>query len=178
MSSTITFPDEASLQAMLFKHKLLNTDYNKEKGITKAVAELAAKRFANRELVEMGVEMSTMLLVHDLLEGKDGFTGKSLTNLGELGLPDFFWNTFSISIEKALMDCAKNSNKEMSAKASEASSKNSEETVKSSDNAKNTVDNTISSTNSPQNSHPYTKWAVVAVVALIAAVVFRLMYRK
>ena len=112
MASTLHFPSAEVMKSYLSKHELLNTDYNQEKGITEAVANLAAERFANSDKVEMGIKMRTMLMVNDLKCGKDGLSGKALPNLGNLGLSQVFWMTFSMSIEQALIDCAKNAEKE------------------------------------------------------------------
>ncbi|MBA3238180.1 MAG: hypothetical protein H0T62_07535 [Parachlamydiaceae bacterium] len=107
MSSPLNFPDVATMTQYLSKHPLLNTVYFQEKGITKAIVELAAERFADTEKVEMGVKLGTKLLVNDLITGEDGFTGKPLPNLGKLGLPSMIWAQISMSTEKALLDCAK-----------------------------------------------------------------------
>lgn len=106
MSSTLHFPNAQTMKACLCDHPLLAMDYYKEKGITKAIADLASERFANSDKVEMGIKMGTMLMINDLQEGKDGFTGKSLPNLGKLGLPPMVWAQISMATESALMDCA------------------------------------------------------------------------
>lgn len=100
------FPDAETMTQYLSNHPLLKMDYYQEKGITKAIAELAAARFANSDKVEMGVKMGTMLLINDLQAGKDGFTGKALPNLGKLGLPSMIWAQISMATESALIDCA------------------------------------------------------------------------
>jgi hypothetical protein len=107
MNTTLHFPDQKTVAESLSDHPLLKTDYFEEKGITKAIAELAAERFADRDLVEMGVKMGTTLIIYDLHTGKDGFSGKPLPNLGKLGLPSMIWTQISMSLEKALLDCAK-----------------------------------------------------------------------
>ncbi len=106
MNSPLYFPDANTMTQYLSNHPLLKTDFYQENGITKAISELAAERFANSEKVEMGVIMGIMLLMHDLHEGKDAFTGKSLPNLGKLGMPSIMWAHISESTQKALLDCA------------------------------------------------------------------------
>jgi len=103
--STLHFPDAVTMTQYLSNHPYLNMDYFQEKGITKAIAELAAARFADSNKVEMKVKMDTMLLIYDLQRGKDGFTGKALPNLGKWLLPTI-WTEVSTLTEKALIDCA------------------------------------------------------------------------
>lgn len=107
MSSPLHFPDVKTMTQYLSNHPLLKTEYFLEKGITKAIAELAAERFADSDKVEMGVQIGAMLLIHDLQAGEDGFTGKPLPNLGKLGLPSMIWAQISMATEAALIDCAK-----------------------------------------------------------------------
>lgn len=108
MSSVILhFPDAKTMTESLSNHPLLKMDYYQEKGITQAIVELAAARFADSDKEEMGVKMGTMLIIHDLQTGTDGFSGKAVPNLGKLGLPSMFWAQISMATEAALMDCAK-----------------------------------------------------------------------
>lgn len=57
------------------------------------------------EVEKAGVKMGTMLMVHDLQKGEDGFTGAKLP---KIDLPNICWAQLSMSIESALLDCAKN----------------------------------------------------------------------
>ncbi|MBA3603906.1 MAG: hypothetical protein H0W50_09790 [Parachlamydiaceae bacterium] len=61
MSSSLHFPDANTMRQYLSDHPLLKMDYYQKQGITQAISELAAERFADREKVEMGVKMGTML---------------------------------------------------------------------------------------------------------------------
>ena len=106
MSALLHFPNAETMKTYLCKHPLLKMDYYQEKGITQAIAELAAERFADSDKVEMGVKMGTMLMMNDLQTGKDGFSGKVLPNLGKLGLPSMVWAQISMATEEALIDCA------------------------------------------------------------------------
>lgn len=106
MSSTLHFPDADTMTQYLSNHSFLKTAYYEEKGITKAITELAAARFANSTKAETGVKLGTMLLIGDLLKGEDCFTGKELPNLGKLELPPMVWTLVSMATEKALIDCA------------------------------------------------------------------------
>ena len=106
-SSNLYFPDAATLTKCICNHPLFKMEYYlQEKGITKAISELAAARFANTKKVDEGIKLGAMLLIYDLHEGEDGFTGKPLPNLGKLGLHSVFWEQMALSTEKALKDCA------------------------------------------------------------------------
>lgn len=107
VNSNLHFPKAHKMIEFLTHHALLNTAYLQEKGITQAVANLAAKRFANCERAEMGVKLGSILLITDLQAGKDGFTGEALPDLGKLRLPDFFWEQLADMTELALKDCAR-----------------------------------------------------------------------
>lgn len=102
----LRFPDSNIITERLSNYPLLKTDDNLKKGITKAIAELAAERFANREKLEMGITWGTKLIINDLRLGKDELTGKHLPNLGKLGLDDIAWTLISMATEAALLDCA------------------------------------------------------------------------
>ena len=104
MHSAFRFPNARTTAECICHHSLLNR--YREKRITNAIAELAAKRFANGDRVEMEIKRETTLLINDLQTGEDSFTGKSLPNFGKLGLPSAFWDQMSIDTEKALLDCA------------------------------------------------------------------------
>lgn len=104
---TLRFPDASTIARYLSDHKLLNTDYYKEKGITKAIAELASERFADSDKTEVGIEMGIALLILDLQKGRDGYTHKLLPNLGKLELPPMVWIQISQATKRALIDCAK-----------------------------------------------------------------------
>lgn len=104
--TSLHFPDAATITQYLSDHSFLNNDCYQENGITKAIAELAAARFADIDIEEQGIKKLTMLLIYDLQRGKDGYTGKALPDLGKLGLPAFAWNVISMATEKALIDCA------------------------------------------------------------------------
>ncbi len=104
--ATLYFPDSVTMTQYLSNHPLLKQNYYQEKGITKAIAELAAERFADCGEREKGVKIGTVLLINDLQAGKDGFTGNPLPNLGKLGLSSMFWTQILMATEQALLDCA------------------------------------------------------------------------
>lgn len=104
--SSFHFPDAVTMVQYLSNHPLLKTDYFEEKGITKTIAELAAERFAENDLVETGIQIGTMCLIDDLKTGQDGFTGKPLRNLRKLELPPTFWMMLAMATQQALIDCA------------------------------------------------------------------------
>jgi len=103
-SATLHFPSAEVMTKFLSNHELLNLDYYQEKGITQTIAKLAAERFANSDKVEMGIKMGTMLIVNDLQQGEDGFTGAKLP---KIELPKMSWVQLSMAIESALVDCTK-----------------------------------------------------------------------
>lgn len=106
MGFLVQFPNANTLNENLCNHPLLNSDDYKEKGITSAIANLSVKRFANKKMSSVSVRMGIMLMIYDLKNGKDGFTGELLPNLGNLDLNDIFWAQVSISTEQALLDCS------------------------------------------------------------------------
>lgn len=108
MSSTLHFPNEETMVRFLCNHNLLKMPFYQEKGITEAVAQIAAERFADSDKVEMGIKLGTQLIIYDLQNGEDGFTGKKLT---KIDLPEVFWRQLSMGLEKALLDCAKENSK-------------------------------------------------------------------
>lgn len=91
MGPLLHFPSAESMVSFLAEHPLLKTDYCEEKGVTKAIAELAAKRFADREKSEIGVRIGVLLMIRDLQEEKSGVAGKELPNLGKLRLTPEMW---------------------------------------------------------------------------------------
>jgi len=106
MSQTISFPSSRTIMDTLAKQDWLNEPYFQEKGVTKAVAELAAARFANRDVASAGVDMGVMLMMYDLQTGSDGFTGQTLPNLGKLGLPAIVWSQLTMMLKETLLECA------------------------------------------------------------------------
>lgn len=107
MSSNLHFPSQQTLQHCLFNHRSLNLPYYREKGISEAIAKLAAERFADSEMVSDGVKLGAMLVIYDIRKGEDGFTGKPLPNFKKVGLDDMSWNFISMSTEDALLSCAR-----------------------------------------------------------------------
>ena len=103
--SLIHFQDANTITRTLSSHPLLKLEYFEEKGITKAISDLAGKRFAKKECSEPSVKIGTLLLIEDLKNGKDGFEGDSIPNLGKLGLSGSTWMQISMNTEKALLDC-------------------------------------------------------------------------
>ncbi len=61
MSSTLNFPDSDTMIQHLSNHPLLKINCYQKKGITKAMSELAAARFANSEKTEDDVKRQSML---------------------------------------------------------------------------------------------------------------------
>ena len=102
--TTYHFPNAEVMTRYLSEHQLLNSDYNREKGITEAVAKLAAARFADSEKVGLGIKMGVQLMINDLQNGVDGFAGEQITKLD--GYPPQFWMVFAMNLEQALIDCA------------------------------------------------------------------------
>lgn len=107
MGSPVHFPDANTITQYLTNHPHLNIGYYQEKGITKAIAELAAKRFANKNTIEIQVKVEVGALVYDLLRGKDGYTGEVLPNFEKIEWPQGLWNPLSTATINALLECAK-----------------------------------------------------------------------
>jgi len=103
-----TFPDQTTLQRCLSKHPSLGYEFYRKNGITKEVSLLAAKRFANGELVDGGITMGALLVVADLKRGIDGYTGEKLPQvIPETGSAK---NAIPFHLESALKDCSNSPN--------------------------------------------------------------------
>ncbi|MBA3603784.1 MAG: hypothetical protein H0W50_09135 [Parachlamydiaceae bacterium] len=102
---TYHFPAAVPMKKCLSKHPLLDSAYYHEKGATEVISELASKRFADSEKIEAGVEIEATLLVHDLMSGVDGYTGKPLPYLGKK-MTNNSWMALRIDTEIAIIDCA------------------------------------------------------------------------
>lgn len=100
----LRFPDRNTIFEKVSINLLLQPDCNEEKGITKAVAELAAARFANSYKEELGVKMEVHLLIKDIQSGK--IRAKEVPNLCTLEWPTIVWQQISIATQNALLDCA------------------------------------------------------------------------
>lgn len=103
----LRFPAKNTMIRFLSNHKLLNTEYNNEKGITIAIAKVAASRLSDRDLFETSVKLNSDYIINDLQTGRCGFTGKALPNLRKLQLDSLVWSQTSRLLEEALIDCAK-----------------------------------------------------------------------
>lgn len=106
----LRFPDSNTIFEKVSINLLLQPDYNEEKGITKAVAELAAARLANSYKEEhsykeeLGVKMEVHLLIKAIQSGK--IRAKEVPNLCTLEWPTIVWQQISIATQNALLDCA------------------------------------------------------------------------
>jgi len=108
MNSPLHFPDAKKMTDYLSQYPLINNEWHVEKGVTKAIIELAVARFADTaNKGEMGIELGAKLLIGDLRRGKDGFTGEALPNLGKLEISPEEWNLLIEGTKYALIDCAK-----------------------------------------------------------------------
>lgn len=87
-SSIISFPSRASILSYLEQHPLTNDRYYKEKRILEAVA----KAFADQKIESEGVSMGLFFPLYG--ERK------------RLGLSDATLRVMSLSLTKALLDCA------------------------------------------------------------------------
>ena len=105
MSVTFHFPNATEIQNCINNNPVLNSSYNQQKGITGAIAMLAAQRFADSEKKEEDIKLSVTLMFNDLRKGFDGFTGKNITKI-DLSLQG---EILSICVEKALRSCARQS---------------------------------------------------------------------
>src|SRR5215207_46233 len=86
-----------------FKKWALNGSYDREKGITAALAKLGAERFAGKEKSEFGVSFGARTIINDLRKGVDGWTDQALPKIDFLD--DEYAHQVKISFEMALRDC-------------------------------------------------------------------------
>ena len=107
MNSSLHFPDADTMTQYLRNHPLLKGVITKKRDHQSNCAELAAARFSDSDKVEEGVKIGALLLINDLREGKDGFTGEPLPSLRKLRLPFAAWDNILMATEEALLDCAK-----------------------------------------------------------------------
>lgn len=112
MTPQLHFPNKETMISFLTDQGFLNDKYYKELGITKAIAELSAKRFADSDKGPDHIKMGAFLIINDLIKGKDGFTHEDLPNLGKLDLPLGLWQLMSKQLEEALTNCTNNKSKE------------------------------------------------------------------
>ena len=106
MSPIFRFPDAKTVRECISEHPLLQSDYHQKKGISSAIAELAAKRFANSKKIEVGVRYEVRFIINDLRSGKDGSTDETLPNLGKIGFASEEWRQISMLTAEALKECA------------------------------------------------------------------------
>lgn len=99
------FPSQQRIFNYLHNHPSLRIDYYMEKGVTKAVAELAAKRFRNSEKNEMLIKLEIMILIHDFKFGMDRFTKEPLLKLKKYNWKQENWDRLEDTLEQAIMDC-------------------------------------------------------------------------
>lgn len=107
-AAALHFPRAEVMMEYLSKHPLLNEGYLQEKGFTATIARLSAKRFADKDQKMRAIKTSVMMMVCDLENGEDGFTGEKLP---KLDLPSSVVAVLAKSIEEALVDCANKQNK-------------------------------------------------------------------
>lgn len=97
----MSFPEANRLERCLSLHRSLNTPYNQKNGITKVVAELAAKKLGGTQTTQLELELDVQLIMEDLKDGKDRFSGETLP---KLVLERVIWESLSKSLNKALID--------------------------------------------------------------------------
>ncbi len=103
------FPDAKTMVQYICAHRMLKIDYPEGAAVISAIAELAAKRFANQEKEDFSVSLGTINLIQDLQDGRDSITGASLPNFGNL--PPDFWYIMTQSTMQVLLKCGKLSTK-------------------------------------------------------------------
>lgn len=104
--TTLRFPQAVKMVEYLLKHKDLNADHYKEKGIAKAVANLATERLAEKKIEFHEVNAEAKRLTFDLSIGKDPSTGQQFS---KVVLPEILLKQLLHDVENALIDCAKQS---------------------------------------------------------------------
>ncbi|MEI8301252.1 MAG: hypothetical protein WCG10_06575 [Chlamydiota bacterium] len=105
MSSPVVFrfPSIPVMTQFLCNHELLNTPDYQEMRLTQIVMNLAVERFADSDRVEHGILCGAALIVYDLQQGKDGFSGKKILGFD---LPQKKWTKLYNDIERVLFECA------------------------------------------------------------------------
>lgn len=100
------FPkEEYILKNFLNNYELLNTKLMKEKGITKAIVDLATERFKGGASTGKNLKNSVIGLINDLLIGKNTITNEALkVKFDDLKLSGSFWDEVIIHTELALID--------------------------------------------------------------------------
>ena len=103
-----SFLDAETIQSRLMQSPTLSVNYLKEKGIDKVVSELAAQRFAGKELDETSIKIQASEICLDIKTGKDGFRGSPLPKFE--GYDETFWNFILYLLVTELKECAIKSN--------------------------------------------------------------------
>lgn len=93
------FPNAETLKQRLCQQRALATPYYQEKGITKAISELAATNFADQVLSTPGIQLKATLVVNDLHANPS-------INLKTLNLAPPFWHQLTSQLADALLECA------------------------------------------------------------------------
>jgi len=106
MNLEVNFPDAKTIKSTISNHQLLGKSDYQQKGITQAVAELAAERFTNCQMYELEIGTRAMLIVDDLRSSEDSVTRSPLPDFRRLGLSDGDWVEISEAIEQVLLNCA------------------------------------------------------------------------
>ena len=99
----VQFPPAEILREHLFTKSFFKDPYYIEKGITEAVAKLAACRFASRVRFERGILLGATVMAQDIQAGKDPYKG---VEFKVYNLLDTEWDALAERIKKALLDCA------------------------------------------------------------------------
>ncbi|MDB2613975.1 hypothetical protein N9Y92_02315 [Chlamydiales bacterium] len=107
MSMRLHFPGTEEVKKAIFNQPVLGMDYYKEKGITQAIAKLSAERFADKDIEVKDIQMGVWLIIEDVKNGKDGFTGESIPGFKQIELLERVWNLLLFKSEVALKGCAK-----------------------------------------------------------------------
>ncbi|MCF7806149.1 MAG: hypothetical protein K9M07_02085 [Simkaniaceae bacterium] len=100
-----SFPKSNELKRCLGERSSLkDIPYFSEKGITQAVATLAAKRFQNSQKNDLGIGVGASLVVVDVARGVDGFSGEKLP---KVNIPGRIAPQLQMSLGQALKDCGR-----------------------------------------------------------------------
>lgn len=101
------FPAHGGITSAIHQSHTLGGAYFAQKGITHAVSRIAEDRFANRRFTENGIKRQVSLMLYDLQEGVDGYTGKLIPCKPEVFHLENFAKVIRLDLEQILKACAR-----------------------------------------------------------------------
>ncbi|MBS0586236.1 MAG: hypothetical protein JSR76_08095 [Verrucomicrobia bacterium] len=108
----IRFPSQTILTEHIFEDSFFKNPYYVDRGITGAVAMLAADRFAGRDRLARGILLGAIVMAEDIRAGVDSFTHKEiiidpLTEKEWEALPEQIKKTLLASVARRVLQPSK-----------------------------------------------------------------------